>query len=60
MLLIITQYVITWYCRMAKILLSQNSLFGEIEAVHNRNEKLATAHWVSEDFKMGKGIAVNF
>jgi len=48
---------------MEKFVLSENSLFGEIEQraqwAHN-NEKLATAHCVSEDFQMGKGIAVNF
>jgi len=43
---------------MATIQLSENSLFGEIEAAQNY-EKLAT-DWVSEDFQMSKGIAVNF
>ncbi|CAI6353956.1 unnamed protein product [Macrosiphum euphorbiae] len=52
---------------MAKLVLSENSLFGEIEQraqwgpiTKGSDEKLATAHCVSEDFQMGKCIAVNF
>jgi len=48
---------------MATIQLSNKELFAEIEAASvalRVDEKLATAHCVSEDFQMGRGISVNF
>jgi len=48
---------------MATIMLSSNDVFSKYEAASaalQLGEKLATAHCVSEDFQMGKGIAVNF
>jgi len=48
---------------MVTIILSVNDVFAEIDAALSKlsvGEKLATAHCVSEDFQMGRGIAVNF
>ncbi|CAI6364211.1 unnamed protein product [Macrosiphum euphorbiae] len=48
---------------MAIINLSSRDLFAEIgvaSALLRADEKLATAHCVSEDFQMGRGIAINF
>jgi len=49
---------------MATINLTLKSVFEEIEvasAIHgDKKEKFATAHCVSEDFQMGRGIAVSF
>ncbi|XP_029348008.1 ADP-ribose glycohydrolase OARD1-like [Acyrthosiphon pisum] len=48
---------------MAIINLSSRDLFAEIgvaSVLLRADEKLATAHCVSEDFQMGRGIAINF